>query len=177
MEVGLEHMRSENRLLWLVGCVGALRLNLPIAKFPIRYLVGQKTLICLSEIRNGISNLCKTTRSNTDTRLNSEEFYESAINQKISMRDLGGRAFNDFAEHLSQAGELKREEGMGESITESKSLMGGHQIGNNSLGNSEISGSLSGRIAKTLIYGKERKSAAGLEIGKIKKALSDFPRK
>ena len=54
--------------------------------------------------------------------------------------------------------------------------MGGRRIGANSPSNLKISGSLSGRIAKTLIYGKERKSAADLEIEKIKKALSDFAR-
>ena len=65
---------------------------------------------------------------------------------------------------------------MKEAITELKASMRGHHIGTNSSGNSEISGSLHGRLAKTLIYGKARKSAAGLEVGKIKKSLSDFPR-
>ena len=39
---------------------------------------------------------------------------------------------------------------------------------------SKISGSLADSVAKTLIYGKQRKSATDLEIGKIKKALRDI---
>ena len=48
------------------------------------------------------------------------------------------------------------------------------RISNNSADNSKISGSASGRIADTLLYGKERKSAVDLEIWKIKEALIDF---
>ena len=55
--------------------------------------------------------------------------------------------------------------------------MGGKRISNNSEGNSKISGALSGGIVETLLYGKEKKSAIGSEIGKIKGALSDFPQK
>ena len=84
-------------------------------------------------------------------------------------------AFNDFMEHLSQSGELKREEGANEAITDLKSLMCGRRIGNNSPGNLKISGALLDRVAKTLIYGNGRKSAADLEFGGIKKALIDLP--
>ena len=78
---------------------------------------------------------------------------------------------------MSSGGGLKREERMGGSVTELESLMRGHQIEYNSADNLKISGSLSVRIARTLIYGKERKSAVDLEIGEIKKALSGFSRK
>ena len=47
-------------------------------------------------------------------------------------------------------------------------------MGGDSADNAEISGSLSDRIATTLIYGEEKKSDADSEIGKIKKALTDF---
>ena len=113
-----------------------------------------------------------------DTRLNAVEFYEPRINQGIIIHDLGGvEAFNGFAERLRQVGELKHEQGTKEAITELKSLMRWHRVENNSARNSEISGSLSGRIAETSIYGKERKSDVDLELGKIKKAISDFARK
>ena len=52
--------------------------------------------------------------------------------------------------------------------------MRGRKIGNNSPGNLKNSGSMADRIANTLIYGGGRKSAVDLEIGEIKKALSDF---
>ena len=55
--------------------------------------------------------------------------------------------------------------------------MRGRKIGNNSPGNLKNSGSMADRIANTLIYGGGRKSAVDLEIGEIKKALSDFAKK
>ena len=55
-----------------------------------------------------------------------------------------------------------------------ESLTRGNHIGNDSSRNPEISGSLSGRIVKTLIYGEERKSDVDLEVGEIKKAISYF---
>ena len=54
------------------------------------------------------------------------------------------------------------------------SLIRWHRIDSNSADNTEISGSLAGRIPKTLIYGKEEKSGADLGIGEIKRALIDF---
>ena len=65
---------------------------------------------------------------------------------------------------------------MNEAITESESLMRGGIIENNSEDNLKNPGALSGIIAKTLLYGKERESAVDLKIGKVKKALSDFAR-
>ena len=53
-------------------------------------------------------------------------------------------------------GELKRDGGTQEVITELESLMPGHHIGRNSSGNLRISGSLYGRISKTLIYGENK---------------------
>ena len=151
-------MRSANRLLEVVGRNGELQLHLPSAKSPMRYLVDSHTLICLSEMRNVTSNRNKTTWSNTDTRLNPEEFYEPCLNHQISIRELGGvSGINDFMEHLSQAEESQREEGENEAIAELKSLMRGHHIGDNSSGNLKMSGSLAERIAETLIYGKENR--------------------
>ena len=71
-------------------------------------------------------------------------------------------------------GELKHEEGMRDAITELKSLMHGHHIENNSADNSKISGSMSGRVVETSLYGKGTKSPADSEIEKAKKALIDF---
>ena len=88
----------------------------------------------------------------------------------------GGEAFNDFMDHIRNMNDSKREKGMKEAIAESKSLTHGHRMGSNSPGNSEISGSLVGRITKkrTLVYGKRRTSETDLKIEMIKKALSDF---
>ena len=55
--------------------------------------------------------------------------------------------------------------------------MRGKHIGSNLEGNSEISGSLSGGIAKTFLYSKEKKPAIDPEIGRINEALIDFPQK
>ena len=72
---------------------------------------------------------------------------------------------------------MKHEERTKEEITELESLMRGKHNGTNSSGNLKIAGSVAGGIAKTLIYGKERKSAVDMEIGEIKKSISDFARK
>ena len=74
------------------------------------------------------------------------------------------------------SGRIKTRRRAKEAIVELKSLTRWHQVGGNSAYTSEISGSFSGRIAETSLYGKERESAFDLEIGKIKQALSDFPR-
>ena len=100
-EVDLDEMRSPNRLIDVIARDGDLRRHLHIAKFPIRDLVGSQTLIVLSEMRNGIPNRNKKTRQNTDARLNSKEFYEPGISQKISIREMG--ALNDSMEHLSRS--------------------------------------------------------------------------
>ena len=98
---------------------------------------------------NVISHPNKTTWPNTDARLKPGEFYGKGINQKISIREMGGvAARNDCAQHLSQSAELKHEEGMKEAITELKSLMCGHHIRNNSPGNLKMPGALADRIAK-----------------------------
>ena len=69
-------------------------------------------------MRNEIPNRRKTSRPNTDTRPNSRGFYDPGLNRQIANREPGVEAFNDFMDHLSQVGELKHEEGMGEAITE-----------------------------------------------------------
>ena len=53
--------------------------------------------------------------------------------------------------------------------------MRGNHVTNNSAYKSKNPGALSGRIAQTLPYGEERKSAVDMAIGEIKKALIDFP--
>ena len=87
-------------------------------------------------MRSEIPNRNKSTGPHTDTRLNSAEFYEPCLNRQIAIRELvGGEAFNDFMEHISQVRELKHDEGMQAAVTELESLMRGHRIGNNSAGN------------------------------------------
>ena len=110
MAVDQEDVRSANRPLELISCDGDSQLHLPSAKFQIHYLVGAQALISFPKMGNGIPNRRTTTWSNTNTRPNSEEFYEQGTNQEISIREMGVEAFNDFVEHLSPAGELKREE-------------------------------------------------------------------
>ena len=106
-------------------------------------------------MRDGILNRNPTTRTNKDTRITSAQFREPGLNPKIAIREMGRVAdFNDFAWNLSQVGELGREEGTPEAITELKSLMRGHHIERNSSGNLRISGPANDRISKTLTYGK-----------------------
>ena len=52
LEVDLDDMRSENRLLDVIGCDGELRLHLPSTKSTIRYLVDSQTLIGLAKMIN-----------------------------------------------------------------------------------------------------------------------------
>ena len=61
----------------------------------------------------------------------------------------GLEAFNDCTERLSRVGELKRDEGAQEEITELKSLMRGHQLENTSSGSLIISGSSTGGYRKS----------------------------
>ena len=85
--------------------MGALRLHLPSAKFPIHYLADSPTLIPLSEMGNGIPNRTKTTWPNTDTSLNYKEFYEHDVNRGIATHDMGGVAlFNDSMERIRNVG-------------------------------------------------------------------------
>ena len=143
-------MRSANRLLDVLGLVGPLRLHLPCTKFPIRYLVDSQKLICLSKIRNVISNRNQATWTNTDTRTSPRAFYEPTHNQKIDVHEMGGvGAFNDFAGRLGNMGDLKRDEGAGDAVAESKSLIRGKRVESNSADNEKIAGSSDGRIAKT----------------------------
>ena len=86
----------------------------------------------------------------------------------------GVEAFNDCIHRLCQVEVLKHEEGTHEAITELESLARGHHIENKSTDRWEIPGSLNGSIAKTLIYGKRRKSLVDLEIEEIKEVLNDF---
>ena len=99
-------------------------------------------------MENEISNRNKPTRSNADARLTPGEFYEPGSGQEIAIREMGGvEAFNDCIWHLNHVEELRREEGVRESIAELKSLMRGHHNGNNSSGNLKISASSTDRIA------------------------------
>ena len=82
-------MRSANRLLDVIARDGAFQLHLHSAKFTIRDLMGSQALIVLAEMRHGIPNRNKTTRPNTDTRINPKEFYEPGLNQKIAIREMG----------------------------------------------------------------------------------------
>ena len=77
----------------------------------------------------------------------------------------GVEACNDSMVRIGNMEDLKREEWTKDAITELKSLFRGKRIERNSAGNSEISGSLAGRIAKQLIGGKEKKSDADLKSG------------
>ena len=87
-------------------------------------------------MRDVISDRNITTLSNADAKLTPKEFYAPRINRKIATHEMGGvAAVNDFIWHLRQIGELKREEGTQEAITEFKSLMrGGGGGGGGTLG-------------------------------------------
>ena len=78
-------------------------------------------------------------------------------------------AFNDSMHHLGNMGDSEHEKGTKEAILELESLIRVHRMGGNSPGKSKIPGSLAGRVTKTLIYGKERKSETDLKIAKLRK--------
>ena len=83
-------------------------------------------------MRYEIPNRNQTPCNNTDKRTSPDAFYEPTQNREIDIREMGGiGAFNDLMEQLGNMEELKREEGMGGSITESKSLILGHRIESN----------------------------------------------
>ena len=65
---------------------------------------------------------------------------------------------------------------MQEAISELKTLMRKHRIGKNSSGLMKLSGNLSERITKTLLYGRKGKSPVDLKVEKIKSVLQDFAR-
>ena len=90
LEVDLEDMRSENRLLEVLGRYGALRLHLPSTKFPIHYSVGSQKIICLPETRYGILNRNQKAWANTDARTSSRAFYAPTHNQEIAIHEVGG---------------------------------------------------------------------------------------
>ena len=85
-----------------------------------------------------------------------------------------GGELNDFINHLSNVEEVKHEKGMKEAITELKSLIRHHRINRNSINKTGTEGSLTDRITKLSIYGKEKKSETDQKIGKIKKTITDF---
>ena len=90
-------------------------------------------------MRNVILNRNRTPWANTDTTASPEAFYEPRRNQQISIHELGGvEAFNDCTEHIGNLEELKREDGMGDVIAELKSLIRGHRVGYNSVGNGKL---------------------------------------
>ena len=90
-EVDLDDMRSANSLSDTIGCDGTLTLHIPIAKFPILYLVGSETLVSPTEMRNEYLRGNQTTWANTDTRIRPLTFYEPDLRQRIAIRDMGGR--------------------------------------------------------------------------------------
>ena len=92
MEVDLEDMRSANRILDAIGRGGALKLHLPSAKFPLRYLAGAQTLISLSGMGSGIPNRNKATRSRTDAGFTLNEFYEPGVFHRVEIREIRGPA-------------------------------------------------------------------------------------
>ena len=63
-------------------------------------------------MRNEYLNGNQTTWTNTDTRIKPLTFYEPDIQQRIAIHELGGEEeFNDFANHLANVEESKREKG------------------------------------------------------------------
>ena len=116
-----------------------------------------------------------TTWSNTDTRITPLTFYEQDLQHRIAIHDLGGEAeHNDFINHLENVEEVKHEKGTKEAIMELKSLIQKRRTNSNSMNKAGATGSLTDRITKLLIYGKETKSETDKKIGKIKKAITDF---
>ena len=113
---------------------------------------------------NAIPNRNQTPWNNTDTRASHRTFSEPTHNHQISIHEMGGvGAFDDFAERLGNMWDLKHEAGLGDDITELKSLIRGQSISINSAGNSENFGFFVGGFRKTPIYGKEKKSDTDLK--------------
>ena len=86
----------------------------------------------------------------------------------------GGEELNDFINHLENAEEIKHEKGTKDAIMELKSLIQKQRINSNSTKKTGTAGSLTDRITKLLIYGKEKKSETDQKIDKIKKTITDF---
>ena len=103
-------MRSANGLFGIVGCDGTLTLHVPHAKFPIHYLVGSQTLVCLAEMRNEYLTGNQANWANTDTRIKPLTFYEQDSHRRLAIHEMGGgEEFNDYINHLSNVEELKHE--------------------------------------------------------------------
>ena len=100
-------MRPANSLFGTIGRDGTLTLHIPSAKFPIHYLVGSRTLVFLTKMRNGYLRRNQTTRMNTDTRILPLTFYEPDFQHRIAIRGVGGDAFNDFTNHLWDMGGIE----------------------------------------------------------------------
>ena len=110
-----------------------------------------------------------TAWSNTDTRITPLTFYEQDSQQRIDIHEMGGgEELNDFINHLSNVEEVKHEKGMKEAIMEMRSLIQNQRINSNSINKTGTAGSLTDRITKLLIYGKEKKSETDQKIDKIK---------
>ena len=90
LEVDLDDMRPENRLLEVLGIYGQLQLHLPSTKLKMHYLVDLQKIIRLSEMGNRISHRNQTTRANTDTRTSPRTFYEPTHNRQMSTHEMGG---------------------------------------------------------------------------------------
>ena len=93
LEVDLGDMRARNQIQDVIDGDGALLVHLPNAKSPLHYLADSTTLIFLSEMRNGIPHQNLTAWDSACTILTPKECYEPGINQKIAIRELGGRSF------------------------------------------------------------------------------------
>ena len=89
LDVDLGDMRPANSLYELIRRGGTLRLHVPTANFPIEYLVGHLALISLTRMRNEPLGRNQTTRANTDTMLSPRAFYETNLNHRIAIRELG----------------------------------------------------------------------------------------
>ena len=117
-------------------------------------------------MRNWTSNRNQSTWDNTETRTSRRAFYKPANNQKLLSANWGVGALNYFMDRLGNMGDLKREVWKKDDISGLKSLICGQRAERNSADNSENSGSLAGRIAKTLIYGKSEKYDKDLKMAK-----------
>ena len=100
----------------------------------------------------------RTTWTYTDTRIKPLTFYEQDLQHRIAIHELGGEeGFNDFANHLANVEELKREKGMKESIMELKSFIQIHRINSNSANKIGTAGSLISRQNNKTVYIRKRK--------------------
>ena len=125
-----------------------------------------------AEILQGVM----TTRDDKDTRLNRLDYYNADRNQEIATREMGWiDAFNDFIDYSANVSELEQEGVTGDEILEIKSITRRRPVdSDNANSQAGITGGLSHRATRIVIYGKQRKLEIELRAGAAPEMIWEF---